>query len=47
VAKSILTYIAHHLRELTFIHEVVGQEWAASMKGLLIKANAVVDSAKV
>ncbi len=37
---------AHHLRELTFIHEVVGQEWAASMKDLLVKANQAVDTAK-
>ena len=37
---------AHHLRELTFIHEVVGQEWAASMKDFLLKANALVDAAK-
>jgi transposase len=37
---------AHHLRELTFIHEVVGQDWARAMKELLIQADALVHTAK-
>ena len=37
---------AHHLRELTFIHEVVGQQWALSMKNLLLQASTAVDTAK-
>ena len=27
----------HHLRELTFVHEEVGQVWAKHMKDLLVK----------
>ena len=37
---------AHHLRELTFIHEVVGQQWALSMKDLLLQASTAVDTEK-
>lgn len=37
---------AHHLRELTFIHEVVGQQWALFMKNLLLQASTAVDTAK-
>ena len=37
---------AHHLRELTFVHEEVGQDWAARMKDLLLQVNAAVDAAK-
>ncbi|MCB1212837.1 MAG: IS66 family transposase [Chlamydiia bacterium] len=34
---------AHHLRELTFIYEVKGEEWAKKMKDLLIRAKQVVE----
>lgn len=37
---------AHHLRELTFIHEIAGQDWARLMKNLLIRIKAAVDTAK-
>jgi transposase len=37
---------AHHLRELTFVHEVVGQDWAVCMKDHLLQINAAVDAAK-
>jgi transposase len=34
---------AHHLRELTFIHEEKKEEWAKKMKDLLIAANQEVE----
>ena len=37
---------AHHLRELTFVHEVVGQDWARLMKDLLLRIKSDVDIAK-
>lgn len=37
---------AHHLRELTFVHEVIGQQWAMLMKDLLLRIKADVDTAK-
>jgi len=36
---------AHHLRELTFLAEVQNREWAAEMKGLLLKIKRAVDKA--
>jgi transposase len=37
---------AHHLRELTFVHEVIGQDWAKLMKDLLLQIKSAVDKAK-
>lgn len=34
---------AHHLRELTFIHEHEKEEWAGDMKKLLLKAKKIVE----
>ncbi len=36
----------HHLRELTFAHEVMNREWAGEMKELLKKIKQEVDRAK-
>lgn len=37
---------AHHLRELTFVHEELKEPWALKMKTLLIKMNQIVHAAK-
>lgn len=37
---------AHHLRELTFVHEQMGQKWARLMKDLLLRIKSDVDAAK-
>ncbi|MFZ4618553.1 MAG: IS66 family transposase [Rectinemataceae bacterium] len=36
----------HHLRELTFVHEQMHQDWAKLMKDLLVKIKSAVDLAK-
>jgi transposase len=37
---------AHHLRELSFVHEQLGQEWALDFKKLLVDLKDEVDTAK-
>jgi transposase len=37
---------AHHLRELTFVHEQLGQGWAGELKALLIKIKHAVEQAR-
>ena len=37
----------HHLRELTFVEEELGQAWARTMKALLVEMKAEVEHAKV
>jgi transposase len=37
---------AHHLRELTFVHEQLGQGWASEFKTLLLDLKTEVESAK-
>jgi len=37
---------AHHLRELTFVEEQLGQAWAKDMKELLLEIKEVVDDAR-
>jgi transposase len=38
---------AHHLRELTFLEEQLGQAWAGSLKSLLLEIKCVVERARV
>ncbi len=37
---------AHHLRELTFVEEHLGQSWATDLKGLLREIKRAVDDAR-
>jgi transposase len=37
---------AHHLRELTFVHEQLQKQWAGQMKELLVEIKHTVDTAK-
>ena len=37
---------AHHLRELTFVHEQLGQDWAGKLKTCLLELKAEVEVAK-
>jgi len=36
---------AHHLRELTFVHEQMGQDWGKDLKDLLVKIKEAVEQA--
>ncbi|MDR1559976.1 MAG: transposase, partial [Clostridiales bacterium] len=38
---------AHHLRELIFISDVLGQEWAKEMLGLLMRIKTHVDYSRL
>lgn len=51
--RSYLTYAclhalcnAHHLRELTFLHEQMQQDWAQQMKDLLVASKHAVEAAQ-
>jgi transposase len=37
---------AHHLRELTFVEEQLGQVWAKDLKGLLLEIKGAVEAAR-
>ena len=37
---------AHHLRELTFVEEELGQPWAKDLKGLLLEVKQAVDAVR-